>query len=468
VTFNCTVSGDNQLVCKVIKFADRQFSKWSKHPLIVRVEDGLYVCLYQYGINGVTLAKDIYTQAIIPEAMKHRERVLQKNLSGLYQPILSSTSDVFEDLPVWEVDEKAVRAHYQYLCLASDGAFDQINAMIEWLIARAERLAQFILFVKYAAGCSMVQQVNDIGRMHKILKSQYRSQMFRLGVSDQPPGEHWCALKKLIESTTISGASFDTLWSALCSAGRFLNKAFSESNIDSAFKKSGVLPLNQKTILSSCYHFEKLSTKDAQYVLSKMPDMKVLVEKQGMVLETDFVRLLGDMPGIDNCPVKRNKQINKMALSRQRCMVVSHKFVLSLNESNKSTAVEDDDEEEQQHQDGSVIVAASNAATETPSVPVGGGKKRKRARGVETSGAPLDTTPHHAVLDTQLLAPKAKNQRERKQPVIECCIPNCWVSGCDKGNFRKCLTKKCKKWFCLSTECSLMFAEHVVECAKRK
>ncbi len=476
VTFNVTVSGDNKVVCKVVKFADRLFTQWSKKPKIIRIEQGLWLCLYQYGIDGVTLAKHIYAKAIIPEAIAHREQVLQKSLSGLYQPIMSSCSDNAEDLTTDVVDTVAVRARYKYMCLASDGAYDQINAMIEWLIERSERLQLDILQMKYAGGCSMVQQVNDVGKMHQILKSQYRSQAFRLGVCDQPPGEHWKALRKILENTGMTGPSFDTLWSTLCAAGRFLNKAFSESNIDSAFKKSGVIPCDPETILSSCFHYEKLPAAAKQFVLSKLPAVTDLVEAQGMVLEEDFARILGEMPNIDNCPVKRNKQINEMALSRQRCMVVSHEFVLALNQRNRvrdgvlnDTGLTVGAEEvmlggaEEEQRD--VVATSAESSGEPPAVTaITVATKRKRKSVVV--GADVEVAPSVKKQCVLTLEPRAAKPRKPKAAkVYQCSVHVCWTKG-EKECFNKCVIKGCDKWFCLGNACKLLFVDHMVECAK--
>jgi hypothetical protein len=156
VTFNCTVSGDFKLIVTVIKFADRNFVKYDKAPMIIQIEDDLYLCLYKYGMDATKLSSVIYKKCIIPAAERHRERVIQSNLTGLTQPINSSASDDVEDMEPWIVDEAAVRKKYESIALASDGALDQIDAMLTHLIERSERLEQWLLFMKYAGGCSMM------------------------------------------------------------------------------------------------------------------------------------------------------------------------------------------------------------------------------------------------------------------------------------------------------------------------
>ncbi|KAJ1428416.1 hypothetical protein B484DRAFT_396800, partial [Ochromonadaceae sp. CCMP2298] len=55
VTFNVTISGGGCVVCKVLKFADRDFTQFPKRPYVTVVDknceaERMYVMLYQYGM----------------------------------------------------------------------------------------------------------------------------------------------------------------------------------------------------------------------------------------------------------------------------------------------------------------------------------------------------------------------------------------------------------------------------------
>ncbi len=440
VTFSCTVSGDFKLIVTVIKFGDRNFTRFEKAPLIIKIEDDLYLCLYKYGLDSTKLSSVIYKKCIIPATQLHRERVIQSNLTGLTQPIFSSASDDVEDMPPpYVVDEEAVRKKYKNIALASDGALDQMDAMLTELIERSMRLEQWILSMKYAGGCSMVQQVNDVGRMHKLLKAQYRSQDFRLGEYVDPPGSKWIALKQMLSESGLSGPSFDTLWSTIRTAPRFLAKAFSPLNLESAFRKSGVIPFDLNKILSSCYHFAKLDNTAAAFVMSKMPAMAQLVEEQGMVSEDAFMNILGEMPGVDNClPKLRGKPLNSMRVSRQRALVVSHEMVRR-GEALKRSQVEQGlaDAEDFIQED---IVRVHGDVDED---------------GEEDLLAAEDTTQEKK---------KAKKARTKKCTFHALCGQ---ASAC-VGFFTPCQSnvKKCKLIFCLKGECSERYEQHLLKCVK--
>ena len=83
VSFNCTIAGDGRLMCTVIKFADRTFSDFDGKPRLYRVDTGLYVCLYPYGIPDSTVDKHVYQGAIIPEVNSRRESLQNSRRSRM-------------------------------------------------------------------------------------------------------------------------------------------------------------------------------------------------------------------------------------------------------------------------------------------------------------------------------------------------------------------------------------------------
>jgi hypothetical protein len=90
------------------KFSDRNFTQYKDAPEIIKVEDKLYVALYQYGMNEELLNHHIYSKVIIPEVLEVRRKLLNDPLSPY----------AIED----------VNDPCHYIAIAQDGASGQIKA----------------------------------------------------------------------------------------------------------------------------------------------------------------------------------------------------------------------------------------------------------------------------------------------------------------------------------------------------
>jgi len=138
-----------------------------------------------------------------------------------------------------------VREKYKWIALFCDGAQPQIDVILNQLNDYLLKKQKNIIFGKYAAQCSMTQSVNDRGKMHSILHESFKSTAFRYGKSNvDPPGIAWAGLKSLLQDN-LNTEDFNCFWTCIQSAGTFLNKAFSESNVKSALEKSGIVQSNK-------------------------------------------------------------------------------------------------------------------------------------------------------------------------------------------------------------------------------
>jgi hypothetical protein len=113
---------------------------------------------------------------------------------------------------------------YEYIGIACDGAFAQIDALLNHLNDKFIRDNLKITLVKYSGGCSMTQSTNDQGKMHTILHSCFRSSSFRYEDCEDPHGVDWKQLKDLM-TLYLDGSSFKTIWKCMCNASDFLEKA---------------------------------------------------------------------------------------------------------------------------------------------------------------------------------------------------------------------------------------------------
>jgi hypothetical protein len=86
VTFHITISAAGETVCRVIKFADRNFSSvegMKEKPRIVDVGDNTFVCFYPYGMTDSVVNDSVYRKCVLPCAVALRTRLVQGEHRGL-------------------------------------------------------------------------------------------------------------------------------------------------------------------------------------------------------------------------------------------------------------------------------------------------------------------------------------------------------------------------------------------------
>jgi hypothetical protein len=205
--------------------------------------------------------------------------------------------------------------------IASDGAHAQLEASLTQIAARIEKYDKPVDLTKYCGGCSMSESLNDIGAMHRILHTTFKSPSYRYTSDYQDI--HGKAVRELKAwlSSRLEAASFRTFWKCLMHAQDFLAKSFQPSLVKAAYKTAGIFPVNYKRVLSVNPYFRTLPTVDAQAVIDHIPELGMIFNKWDMVPEVDFDTLMQKEDGerLDNVPTKTwGMPLNDMVACRQR------------------------------------------------------------------------------------------------------------------------------------------------------
>jgi len=339
---------------------------------------------------------------------------------------------------------KTPAERFQSMAVAQDGALGQIKALlaiveqINKVISAAEEddsntqlneqkeKLKHLLFFKYSAACSMTQSPNDKGRMHAIFKQCIR----RLQYEDTIPVPNlpiWTQLGSVLHKALKDDRqSFTAVWKCLVHAPAFLNKAFTEMNILSAYQSAGIIPYNSKVILSHNPHFRSLSQEAADFVLGAIDPLSDSFTQHGMVSEEYFSEVLSGFPGVDNSPVRTGKSLNDMATNRQRALMINHPNWLAILAQRLPGASK---QGSKQAVGGSASVGADKKG-QVDGDSTAAGKKRKRA--------------------------------------TKCCSPLCSAIKGDGDQWSKCKggAKNCRKEFCNSDACQKMFQDHKAMCKR--
>lgn len=521
VAMNITISALGMCPCKIIKIADRNFTEYRETPLLFRMEPDLFLMLYHPDCDAKKVNYYQYNNCICPCVRMLRDQAINRDNSGLaavFIPltdydnhtefllpsdeqtenfdVLPDVSDGYEErvaesscssmrvdasrptpaLVVLEdmhelatfMRDKSPAERFEWIVLACDGAYAQIQALLCLLNEQWIQKGYQIVLLKYAGGCSMSQSSNDVGKMHSILQSCFRSVSFRYDgtnggiVHDDPPGQQWAELKTFL-SRYLDTASHRTIWRYLKHASGFLAKAFQVVTIQSAFRTAGVYPLRTDIILSRNQHFRSLPDNEADFLMASVPALGNLVTQQGRLVEgreqDDYERVLGPHPGIDKCPVKlTGKCLDDMAVVRGRAMVMNNQVLLA---------------HQQKLYKDKVLVNQRRKAKREEQEAVR--LRKKRLLYSASADAEDDGSQHHQNLQQEHPAAKGE-QSEEELPAKKARVTKktrCSTSDCRRekpqGQFKKigwlkCIAPGCGLIFCDMKKCREAFGKHKTVC----
>lgn len=210
--------------------------------------------------------------------------------------------------------------------LIRDGAYGQINAgptMDRWNESKQRKM----FMVKWSAGGSMSEAINDLGNMHNILHSLFSSPEFKCKDRSDPPGNRYLLLKHFLQKY-LTPASFQTFWKCIISMETFMLKAFTPMNVQSALVKGGFEgdKINPRTIMSHNLEFAQIQPIERANELLRLIDTVFVPYwwNHGIIHEQIFNEVFDGEEDIDTLNVREGKPLNELATNRQRFMMDNH------------------------------------------------------------------------------------------------------------------------------------------------
>ena len=222
----------------------------------------------------------LWRRAVIPLSLKYRER-LQDSIRSCFRftDTLTPPEHLIADPSTPETDEPELIADLKRkskIIFTLDGCWEQMNAVMKNL--NKDFLKNDCEAFKFAAASTMVQQPNDVGRMHCNMHAYYKSNKYLTEDYFRIP-KVMVPMKEILLHSGLDPASFRTYWKALASLPDCLVKSCAPEVVVDGFKKSGIWPIDNNAIMSGWSGWSKLQSTVAAAVLQEIPKLAALAQK---------------------------------------------------------------------------------------------------------------------------------------------------------------------------------------------
>jgi hypothetical protein len=291
IYLECMTSAEGALVAVVVRLVE---NKMKADKLILQeAESNVYVAFVNSSYDKAKYHATIMCRVWLPKIRQcqRQETVRCRKDSSLVLPEFDSpqygSAEHEPDFTVRE-GETVMRA-----LLTFDGAYEHIEAIMKGTMAEYCRLHNIGLF-KWAAGCSLVQQPNDVSKCHKILHAYFRKSSFRFfeeksdGVRLRSGYANAMRVLQEHKATTKSKQTFKRFFVHL---PQCLAVSFTPDAISKGYEVCGIYPFDVSKIMNGWNpggknpksSWQMLSSAEQEYVEIAINKLSRIVEQEGTV-----------------------------------------------------------------------------------------------------------------------------------------------------------------------------------------
>jgi hypothetical protein len=325
IYLECMTSAEGALVAVVVRLVE---NKMKADKLILQLaESNVYVAFVNSSYDKAKYHATMMCRVWLPKIREcqRQETVRSRQDSSLVLPEFDSPYYCLaEHQPNYAVQggELTLRA-----LLSFDGAYEHIEAIMKGTMANYCQQHNIGLF-KWAAGCSLVQQPNDVSKCHKILHAYFRKSSFRFfeddGVRLRSGYANAMRVLQAHKATTQSKQTFKRFFAHL---PQCLSVAFTPDAISKGYEVCGVYPFDVNKIMNgwnpgsknpkSCW--QMLSDEEQQYILIAIEKLSLVAEQEGTVTDEQ----------IDECVVGPGLTVGLFVVCYWKAYVCQVEAVLS-------------------------------------------------------------------------------------------------------------------------------------------
>lgn len=213
---------------------------------------------------------------------------------------------------------------------------------------------------KFAAASTMVEQPNDVGHIHKSLKTHYKGKKYSaIKTWEIPP--YLIGFDRTLADAGMDSGSVRTYWKALCHLETYLNKVCTIPMVKEGFRISGIFPIDNDAILSGWSGWSLCSKETADEVIELLPNLTAIVQVNGRVTDSEIEECMGHLLQFD----ENTRKADNCALNHGRCLWTNNeKVVNTYNEKLLLEAQKKADKENKEIEKGRRLFSPDRDASE--------------------------------------------------------------------------------------------------------
>ena len=356
----CMTAAEGRLVATVIRVVESTIPVGE--IVLKHVERDVYIAYVNKNYDKAKFHRRMMTTVWLPRIRKEQleetvrcrpaEAALNVEARDESQEFSQGTGSAeFELLP----GEKVLRA-----LLSFDGAYEHIEAVMTGGICDYCSRHNIGLF-KWAAGCSLVQQPNDVSKCHKLLHAYFRSSKFKFNVdvsrTDLRSG-YKKAMKVLdhYKADTKTKTCFLRFFYHL---PQVLHASFAPRDVSDGYKICGIAPFSVDAIMNgwnpggkkASSSWSKLAPAEQNYVKIAIEKLSLIAAVRGTVTDDDVDScVVDDSIGLTletvladaRTPEYMKVQIRPgKGINRRRCILLTNKRWLEQERSARAQILQD-------------------------------------------------------------------------------------------------------------------------------
>lgn len=187
--------------------------------------------------DDTVLMSKMWLKALIPEAKVRVARLTAEILQGgSLEEMLTPPENTVDEIriPTEEMIEK-LKQLLRFI-VTMDGCWAQLKATFEDIneLFNQEGFEGF----KFAAASTMVQQPNDVGRMHSNIHAFYKSVAYAR--DDYHVPNYMKPMEQILRDSGLQSSSFHTYWKALARSPECLLRSCQPTHVRDGFVRAGI------------------------------------------------------------------------------------------------------------------------------------------------------------------------------------------------------------------------------------
>ena len=268
------------------------------------------------GDDGVEIdvMQSILERIIFPEMIDYREKkIATRSISNLYDtaddlsvhpsftapaaqasvpdtPAMSMTSSSSGSLPETLEERPPITLPRMLLCL--DGDYPQIEAICGAL--RNEILQNQLESWKFAGGCSMIQQPNDLMKCHREFRRRLNNDDFYAPLSVEPG--YMPRIDEFLSLTSrMQAASHATYRYFFARIEAIESQTFTMKSIQWGWEIAGIYPFSLQTMLCKCPSYRLKNTEEQKMIEEQTKLLGNSQRLKGLIRDEYILDFLGEL-----------------------------------------------------------------------------------------------------------------------------------------------------------------------------